>query len=91
MIEQILTRKNLLQAMRKVQKNHGSAGVDHMPVTKLTELLSIDKEDLTAKVRTGSYLPQPILAVEIGFRRARRLGSKREQGGNPFIGHPHGN
>ena len=35
MIEQILTRKNLLQAMRKVQKNHGSAGVDHMPVTKL--------------------------------------------------------
>ncbi len=38
MIEQILTRKNLLQAMYKVQKNHGSAGVDHMPVTKLSEL-----------------------------------------------------
>jgi len=42
MIEQILTRKNLLQAMRQVQKNHGSAGVDHMPVTKLSELLELD-------------------------------------------------
>ena len=53
MIEQILTRKNLLQAMHQVQKNHGSAGVDHMPVTKLSELLPIDKEELTAKVRSG--------------------------------------
>ena len=76
MIEQILTRKNLLQAMHQVQRNHGSAGVDHMPVTKLTELLSIDKEELTAKVRSGKYLPQPILGVEIpkGKGKTRLLG-----------------
>lgn len=76
MIEQILTRKNLLQAMRKVRKNNGSAGVDHMPVTKLSELLSIDKEELTAKVRGGKYLPQPILGVEIpkGNGKTRLLG-----------------
>ena len=76
MIEQILTRKNLLQAMRKVQKNHGSAGVDHMPVTKLSELLSIDKEELTVKVRSGKYLPQAILGVEIpkGEGKTRLLG-----------------
>lgn len=76
MIEQILTRKNLLQAMNKVQKNHDSAGVDHMPVTKLSELLSIDKEELTAKVRSGKYLPQAILGVEIskGEGKTRLLG-----------------
>jgi group II intron reverse transcriptase/maturase len=76
MIEQILTRKNLLQAMYKVQKNDGSAGVDHMPVTKLSELLSIDKEELTEKVRSGRYLPQPILGVEIpkGNGKTRLLG-----------------
>jgi RNA-directed DNA polymerase len=76
MIEQILTRKNLLQAMCKVQKNHGSAGVDHMPVTKLSELRSIDKEVLTEKVRSGKYLPQPILGVEIpkGNGKTRLLG-----------------
>jgi len=76
MIEQILTRKNLLQAMYKVQKNHGSAGVDYMPVTKLSELMSIDKEELTARVRSGKYLPQPILGVEIskGEGKTRLLG-----------------
>jgi len=65
MIEQILTRKNMLRAMHQVQKNHGSAGVDHMPVTKLSDLLSVDKGELIAKVRSGNYLPQAILGVEI--------------------------
>ncbi len=66
----------MLRAMRKVQKNHGSAGVDYMPVTKLSELMSIDKEELTAKVRSGKYLPQPILGVEIskGNGKMRLLG-----------------
>ena len=65
MIEQILKRSNLLQAMYKVQQNHGSAGVDRMPVTKLTELMAIDQETLSAQVRSGAYLPQSILGVEI--------------------------
>lgn len=79
MIEQILTRKNMLQAMRQVQKNHGSAGVDHMPVTKLSELMSIDKEELTVEVRSGKYLPQPILGVEI---------PKGNKGGTRLLGIP---
>jgi len=76
MIEQILSRKNLLQGMYKVQKNHGSAGVDDMPVTKLSELLAIDKEELTATVKSGNYLPQAILGVEIskGEGKTRLLG-----------------
>jgi retron-type reverse transcriptase len=76
MIEQILRRKYLLQAMYKFQKNHGTAGVDHIPVTKLSELLAIDKEDLIIKVRSGRYLPQPILGVEIpkGNGKMRLLG-----------------
>jgi RNA-directed DNA polymerase len=76
MIEQILTGKNLLKAMRQVQKNHGSAGVDRMPVTKLSELMSIDREELTEQVRNGKYLPQPILGVEIpkGNGKMRLLG-----------------
>jgi len=76
MIEQILTRKNMLHAMHRVQKNHGSAGVDDMPVSKLPELLAIDKEELTAAVRSGKYLPQPILGVEIpkGNGKMRLLG-----------------
>ena len=47
-----------------------------MPVTRLPELLSIDKEELTTKVRSGRYLPQPILGVEIpkGNGKTRLLG-----------------
>jgi len=76
MIEQILRRENLLRAMYKVQKNHGSAGVDHMPVTKLSDLMVIDQDDLAAKVRSGRYLPQAILGVEIpkGNGKNRLLG-----------------
>ena len=65
LIEQILTGKNLLKSMYQVQKNKGSAGVDHMPVTKLSDLLSINREELIEKVRSGKYLPQAILGVEI--------------------------
>ena len=76
MIEQILTGKNLLRAMYQVQKNHGSAGVDHMPVTKLSELLSINRDELIEKVLSGKYLPQAILGVEIpkGNGKMRLLG-----------------
>lgn len=65
-----------MQAMHNVQRNHGSAGVDHMPETKLSELLSIDREQLTEKVRSGKYLPQPILGVAIpkGNGKTRLLG-----------------
>jgi RNA-directed DNA polymerase len=75
-IEQILTGGNLLRAMHQVQQNHGSAGVDAMPVTRLTELLSIDREALVENVRSGKYLPQPILGVEIpkGNGKTRLLG-----------------
>ena len=58
--------------MYKVQKNYGSAGVDHMPVTKLSELLLIDKEVLTDKVRSGKYLPQPILGSLACLRATHR-------------------
>ena len=53
MIEQVLTGGNLLKAMSQVQKNHGSAGIDHMPVTKLTEIMSIDRVNLIERVLSG--------------------------------------
>lgn len=66
----------MLQAMRKVQRNQGSAGVDRMPVAKLSELMSIDKDELTERVLSGNYLPQAILGVEIpkGNGKMRLLG-----------------
>jgi group II intron reverse transcriptase/maturase len=76
MIEQVLTRKNLLYAMHQVQKNRGSAGVDRMPVTKLSDLMSVNRDELTERVHSGKYLPQAILGVKIpkGNGKMRLLG-----------------
>src|SRR6056297_1339821 len=76
MIKQITSRQNLLKAMRQVQKNHGSAGIDHMPVTKLSDLMSIDKYELANQVSSNVYICQPILGVEIpkGNGKTRLLG-----------------
>ena len=65
-----------MKAMHQVQKNHGSAGLDHMPVTKLTDLMAIDREALVESVLSCTYLPQPILGVAIpkGNGKTRLLG-----------------
>lgn len=59
-----------------------------MPVTKLSELMSIDKEELTAEVRSGKYLPQPILGVEIGFAELAGSVPKGNKGGTRLLGIP---
>ena len=65
MIEQVLNRRNIMQAYRQVVSNQGSAGVDGMPVKQLYDYLSKNREQIEADIRRGKYLPQPILGVEI--------------------------
>jgi group II intron reverse transcriptase/maturase len=78
MIEQITTRKNMLRAMYRVQKNKGSSGLDKLPVKDLPELLAIDRENLIDIVLFGKYLPQPILGVEV----------PKDNGGKRLLGIP---
>jgi len=65
MIEQIVTRKNMLRAMHQVQKNGGSCGVDYMPVDDLPKLLDIEQGELINTVLKGNYVPQAIKGVYI--------------------------
>ncbi|QMU26595.1 group II intron reverse transcriptase/maturase [Adhaeribacter radiodurans] len=65
MIEKVLHRGNLLQAYRQVRANQGSAGVDGMPVSRLAAYLQVSKDRIVTAIANGSYLPQPILGVEI--------------------------
>lgn len=65
MITQVLTRKNLLQAKKNVQQNHGSAGIDGMAVSELNHVLAINSTTLAQEVLSGNYRAQPILGVEI--------------------------
>lgn len=65
LIEQVTNRQNMMRALNQVRGNKGSAGVDHMPVSKLYDYLTKNRENIEQSLLNGSYLPQPILGVEI--------------------------
>jgi len=65
MIEQVLNRRNVMQAYRQVVSNKGSAGVDGMPTKELYQYLTNNRERIESELRQGKYLPQAILGVEI--------------------------
>jgi len=54
-----------MRAYRQVVSNKGSAGVDGMTVKHLYEYLTNNRERIETALRTGTYLPQAILGVEI--------------------------
>ncbi len=65
MIEQVLNRKNLYKAYRKVVQNKGSSGVDDMKVTELFSFLESNRNSLLTSILNHSYVPKPIKGVEI--------------------------
>ena len=76
MIEQVLNRRNVMQALHHVVSNKGSAGMDGMPVTDLYAYLTQNRERIESEIRLGKYLPQPIRGKEIskGNGKTRLLG-----------------
>jgi group II intron reverse transcriptase/maturase len=65
MIEEVLHPVNLMRAYHQVVRNKGSAGVDEMKVEELQAYLQTHRERIKTSIRECSYLPQPILGVEI--------------------------
>ncbi len=61
----ILSGDNLRVAFGQVVANRGSAGVDGMEVDDLREYLSDHFGSLKQALVSGSYVPQPVLKVEI--------------------------
>ena len=65
LIEQVINRHNMMRALQQVRQNKGSAGVDRMPVSELYDHLTKNRESIEQSLLNGTYLPQPILGVEI--------------------------
>ena len=76
MVEQVLHPYNLQRALRQVIVNKGSAGVDGMKVSELSEHFRKEKEIIIRSIKDENYLPQAILGVEIpkGEGKTRLLG-----------------
>jgi RNA-directed DNA polymerase len=65
LMERILSRENLRKALRRVEKNKGSHGVDGMPVESLRAYLMTHWTSIRASIEDGSYVPSPVRRVEI--------------------------
>ncbi|WP_170962843.1 group II intron reverse transcriptase/maturase, partial [Vibrio sp. F13] len=66
-MEQICSSTNLNQALRRVKKNKGCAGVDKLDIDATISTLrqASNGQALRQSLLEGSYQPQPVLGVEI--------------------------
>jgi len=65
LLEQVVDRRNMVKACRRVVSNGGSPGVDGMSTTVLWEWLQRNHEKLAKRLFEGSYRPQPVRLAEI--------------------------
>lgn len=65
MMEQLLSRENLLLALKRVEKNKGSHGVDGMSVKSLRRHIMDNWDNLRKTIEEGTYTPMPVRRVEI--------------------------
>ena len=65
MLNQILERQNMIQALKRVEANKGSPGVDMMPVQTLRQHILENWETIKSQILNGTYEPQPVRRIEI--------------------------
>lgn len=64
-LEEVLERENLIEALKRVERNKGASGVDGMAVTELRSYLKRHWWKLREELLSGQYQPQPVRRVEI--------------------------
>jgi RNA-directed DNA polymerase len=77
LMERVIERNNMTQALIRVERNKGSAGVDNMPVAHLRSHLKEQWPQIKEQLLNGSYRPKPVRRVEIpkpGGSGVRKLG-----------------
>jgi len=65
LLNQILSRENMLQALKRVEQNKGSHGVDMMPVQNLRQHIVENWSSIKEAILKGAYEPMPVRRVEI--------------------------
>lgn len=65
LMEQVVERNNLLQALYRVERNKGAAGVDGMAIKSLRSFLVNNWTRIRNELLSGNYQPLPVRRVEI--------------------------
>lgn len=65
MLEEVLDKENLKEALSKVLENKGAAGIDGMTVDKLPEYLKGNWKRIRNELLEGKYAPRAVKRVEI--------------------------
>jgi group II intron reverse transcriptase/maturase len=73
LMERVVSRANLMAALKRVEQNKGSPGVDGMTTTELKPHLMTAWPRLREELLAGRYQPQPVRRVEIP-KSVRELG-----------------
>jgi RNA-directed DNA polymerase len=77
LIDKVYRRENLLSAFKKVKKNGGAGGVDHVTVEGYERELDRELTQLTEELKAGTYEPQAARRAYIekpGTKEKRPLG-----------------
>jgi len=65
LMEEVLSKQNMLKALRRVEKNKGAPGIDNLTVENLKSYLRQNWLSIREQLLKGDYKPQPVLQVEI--------------------------
>jgi len=65
LMEEVVERENLKEALKRVRANKGSPGVDGMTVHALADYLKEHWPAIREQLLSGTYKPQPVRRVEI--------------------------
>jgi RNA-directed DNA polymerase len=76
LMEAVVERSNMILALRRVEKNKGSAGIDEMSVHELRSYLKEHWPKIKEELLEGSYQPLAVRRVEI----AKPAGGMRQLG-----------
>jgi len=64
-LEKVVESRNIWKAYKRVYQNKGTAGTDRMQVEDLLPWLQAHWGRVRASLLEGSYIPQPVLSVQI--------------------------
>lgn len=78
LLEQMVERDNMREALKRVEKNDGAPGVDGMGTKDLRPFLQQHWARIRTELLNGTYEPQPVRRVEI----------PKPQGGKRLLGIP---